>query len=77
MSDKIIEEKQATYCCAAFKSVVLQLPDADNFAPYGIELDKDGLWYLDSCCGGHCYSALKIAFCPWCGAAIGDHVRSG
>lgn len=45
--------------------------DCGSDTEYGIYRYKDDQeWCIDSCCGGGCYSAINIKYCPFCGKKI-------
>jgi len=65
-------------CCAAFAESAgnyqapvgggLYWPEVMPLAQF--EIDDDGSWNINGCCGGGCYVVTNMRFCPYCGAAI-------
>ena len=67
------------YCCKEFKKQVeeLQSPIAggllypEEMLPGGqFEIDDEGNWYINGCCGGGCHVVDDMKYCPYCGTSL-------
>ena len=47
-------------CCEAMQAGA----DAFEWDP------TDRTWNIKGCCGGYCYVAEAVVFCPWCGERL-------
>lgn len=66
------------FCCDDFRREAgrLQSPVAGGMyleRPNAqFELDENGTWNINGCCGGGCYVVTNMRFCPYCGAKLAD-----
>lgn len=66
------------YCCEEFAKQAgeLQAPAGGGIYPAEMrplaqfELDGDGTWNINGCCGGGCYVVHQMKFCPYCGTSL-------
>lgn len=71
--------KREKFCCKKFaeEAKALRAPVGGGmlyplgFRPHGqFQLDEDGTWNINGCCGGGCYVVSDMKFCPFRGAEL-------
>jgi hypothetical protein len=70
------------FCCDKFAEQAghLQVPSGGGFLyppemvpDTQFEIEEDGTWNINGCCGGGCFVVTEMRYCPYCGASLAEH----